>query len=64
MVDSNEALSVGASGDRVAYTVADDNLRLVSWLLLPLNPLQITGRAWQDIAQRGAVNLVVIEVVR
>ena len=64
MIDANEALSVGERGYRVAYAVAEDNLRLGHTVIADsVNPLQITRTAWRNVAQRAGVNSVEIEVV-
>ena len=59
-----EALSVGERGYRVAYAVAEDNLRLGHTVIADsVNPLQITRSAWRDVAARLEVDWVEIEVV-
>src|SRR5690349_20222276 len=59
-----EALSVGERGDRVAYAVAEDNLRFGHTVIADsVNPLQITRSAWRDVAARLEVDWVEIEVV-
>jgi predicted kinase len=64
MAAGDEALSVGERGYRVAYAVAEDNLRLGHTVIADsVNPLQITRSAWRDVAARLEVDWVEIEVV-
>jgi predicted kinase len=64
IVDAKEALSVGERGYRVAYAVAEDNLRLGHIVIADsVNPVQITRDAWRNVAERIGVNAVEIEVV-
>lgn len=59
-----EALPVGESGYRVAYALAEDNLRLGHTVIADsVNPLQITRSAWRNVAERVGVNAVEFEVV-
>lgn len=51
------------SGYRVAYAVAEDNLRLGRTVIADsVNPLQLTRDAWIDVAQRAQVKAIEIEV--
>lgn len=64
LVAGEQALSVDDKGYRVAYAVAEDNLRL-SHIVVgdSVNPLQITRDAWRNVAERVGVNWIEIEVV-
>ncbi len=63
MVDAVEALSVGERGYRVAYAVAEDNLRLGHTVIADsVNPLEITRSAWRKVAERAGVEALEIEV--
>ena len=51
-------------GYRVAYAVAEDNLRLGRTTIADsVNPLEITRQAWRDVAARAGVNVVDVEIV-
>lgn len=51
------------TGYRVAYTVAEDNLRLGRIVIADsVNPLRITRKAWLDVAQRANVTALEIEI--
>lgn len=59
----NEAVPIGDEGYRVAYALAEDNLRLGHTVIGDsVNPLQITRNAWRSAAERAAVRAVEIEV--
>jgi predicted kinase len=63
-IASEEPLSVGEKGYRVAYAVAEDNLRLGRTAIADsVNPLQITRSAWRNVAERVGVEPVEVEVV-
>ena len=52
------------AGYRVAYAVAEDNLRLGRTVVADsVNPLQLTRDAWLDVAKRCGANAVEVEVV-
>jgi predicted kinase len=64
IADGDEAAAVGEAGYRVAYSVAEDNLRLGRTVIADsVNPLEITRRAWRNVAERNSVKAVEIEVV-
>ena len=64
IVAGEEDLSVGEKGYRVAYAVAEDNLRVGHTVVADsVNPLQITRSAWRRVAERVGVKPVEIEVV-
>jgi predicted kinase len=64
IADGDEAAVVGAAGYRVAYAVAEDNLRLGCTVIGDsANLLEITRRAWRNAASRAGVGAVEIEVV-
>ena len=51
-------------GYRVAYAVAEDNLRLGRTVIADsVNPLPITRAAWRDVATRSLVRAIEVEVV-
>jgi predicted kinase len=57
-------VSVGKSGYRVAYAVAEDNLRLSHTVIADsVNPLEIMRSAWRNVAKRVGTTWVEIEVV-
>lgn len=50
-------------GYRVAYAVAEDNLRLGRTVIADsVNPLRITREAWADVARRAGVRAIEVEV--
>ena len=52
------------AGYRVAYAVAEDNLRAgLTVIADSVNPLPITREAWRDVARRAGVLAVEVEVV-
>jgi predicted kinase len=64
IADGDEAAAVGAAGYRVAYAVAEDNLRPGRTVIADsVNPLEITRRAWRNVAERAGVEAMEIEVV-
>jgi len=51
-------------GYRVAYAVAEDNLRLGRTVIADsVNPLPISREAWRDVAARAAVGAIEVEVI-
>jgi predicted kinase len=51
------------AGYRVAYAVAEDNLRIGRTVIADsVNPLQLTRDAWLDVARRARVSAVEIEI--
>lgn len=55
---------VGDEGYRVAYAVAEDNLRLgLNVIADSVNPLAVTREAWHAVAQRAGVPHLDVEVV-
>jgi predicted kinase len=64
IADGDAAAAVDAKGYRVAYAVAEDNLRLGRTVIGDcVNPLRITRDAWRSVAERAAVKAVEIEVI-
>ncbi len=64
IADGDEIAAVGAAGYRVAYAVAEDNLRLGRTVIADsVNPLEITRHAWRNVAGRAGVSSIEIEVV-
>lgn len=61
--DGGQGIS-GPEGYIVAYNVAADNLRLgVDVVADSVNPLQLTRRAWRDVAHRAGAGFREIEVI-
>jgi predicted kinase len=55
--------SLNDAGYRVAYAVAEDNLRIGRTVIADsVNPLRLTRDAWLDVARRVAVGAIEIEV--
>ena len=64
IVAGEQAVPLWEEGYRVAYAVADDNLRLGHTVIADsVNPLQITRSAWRGVAERVGAKAVEIEVV-
>ncbi|MFY3386800.1 AAA family ATPase [Paracidovorax sp. MALMAid1276] len=54
----------GPEGYRVAYALAESNLRLGLAVVADcVNPLEVTRAAWRDVARRAGAPLVEVEVV-
>lgn len=55
---------VEGEGYRVAYAVAEDNLRLGRTVVADcVNPWPLTRRAWREVAERAGVRAVDVEIV-
>jgi predicted kinase len=55
---------VNDAGYRVAYAVAEDNLRIGRAVVADsVNPLRLTRDAWVNVAERAGVRAVEIEVI-
>ena len=60
----NAGLDVRDEGYRVAYAVAEDNLRLGQIVVADsVNPWSLTRNAWRAVAERAAVPSLDVEVV-
>ncbi len=56
-------VSLDDAGYRVAYAVAEDNLRLGHVVVADsVNPLPITREAWLDVARRAGTRVIEVEV--
>jgi predicted kinase len=56
-------VSLDDAGYRVAYALAEDNLRLGHVVVADsVNPLPITREAWLDVARRAGVRVIEVEV--
>lgn len=63
LASANSSQPVGDAGYRVAYAVAEDNLRIGRTVVADsVNPLQLTRDAWVSVATRAGVTAVEIEV--
>ena len=57
-------LSVVDEGYRVAYALAEDNLRLGHDVIADsVNPIDITRKAWHAVAKRAGVRHIDVEIV-
>jgi predicted kinase len=64
LADGGGPLVASGAGYRVAYAIAEDNLRLGRTVVADsVNPLTITRTAWQMIAKRSGVPHVEVVVV-
>jgi predicted kinase len=60
---SPDAVGLDEAGYRVAYAVAEDNLRLGHTVADSVNPLQITRDAWLEVGRRAQAITMEIEVI-
>jgi predicted kinase len=59
-----DIMSIGETGYRVGYAVAEDNLRLGRIVIADcVNPIRITRAAWRNAAMRSGVEHVEVLVV-
>jgi predicted kinase len=55
---------VDDKGYRIAYAIAEDNLRLgLTVIADSVNPIEVTRKAWVEVAKRAGVFAVEIEIV-
>ena len=60
----DKGLTVVDEGYRVAYALAEDNLRLgLAVVADSVNPLQITRQAWRNVASRAGVPSIDVEII-
>ena len=60
----NAGLTVDEHGYRVAYAVAEDNLRLGRTVIADcVNPWPLTRREWQAVASRAVARVISVELV-
>jgi predicted kinase len=60
----DKGLSVVDEGYRVAYALAEDNLRLGHNVIADsVNPIDITRKAWHAVAKRAGVPHIDVEIV-
>jgi predicted kinase len=59
-----EGLQVNEEGYRIAYAVAEDNLRLGRTVISDsVNPIRLSRDAWIDVAHRAQARAVEVEVI-
>jgi predicted kinase len=62
--DCDPAQSHNEAGYRIAYAIAEDNLRIGRTVVADsVNPLEITREAWREVGRRVQVRTVEIEVI-
>jgi predicted kinase len=60
----NAGMTVYDEGYRVAYALAEDNLRLGRIVIADcVNPWPLTRREWQAVADRAAARALIVELV-
>ncbi|MEQ1864107.1 MAG: AAA family ATPase [Micropepsaceae bacterium] len=60
----DKGLTVVDEGYRVAYALAEDNLRLgLTVIADSVNPLQLTREAWRDVASRAGTRSIDVEII-
>src|SRR5262249_21876653 len=64
IAQSDDAVSICDKGYRVAYALAEDNLRLGRTVIADtVNPLKITRKAWRRVAERADARIIEIEIM-
>jgi predicted kinase len=59
----DSSLSLDDAGYRIAYAVAEDNLRIgLTVIADSVNPIQLTRDAWVEVAARAAVRAIEVEI--
>lgn len=62
--DCDPAQCRNEAGYRIAYAIAEDNLRIGRTVVADsVNPVEITREAWRDVGRRVQVSMVEIEVI-
>ena len=57
------SVSLDDAGYRIAYAVAEDNLRIgLTVIADSVNPIQLTRDAWVEVAARAAVRAIEVEI--
>lgn len=60
----DKGLTVVDEGYRVAYALAEDNLRLgLTVIADSVNPLQMTREAWRNVAKRAGAPFIDVEII-
>jgi predicted kinase len=63
LVDGGDVLVASGAGYRVAYAMAEDNLRLGKTVIADsVNPIKLTREAWRDVGKRSGSIVVDIQV--
>lgn len=63
-ITESNGLPPGEVGYRVAYAIAEDNLRLGRIVIADsVNPLDITREAWRAVADRSGIPSVEVEII-
>ena len=61
---SSNVTIAGPEGYRVAYVIAEDNLRLGHTVIADsVNPVEVTRAAWRNVARRAGKRCIEIEIV-
>jgi predicted kinase len=59
----DSSVSLDDAGYRIAYAVAEDNLRIgLTVIADSVNPIQLTRDAWVEVAARAAVRAIEVEI--
>jgi predicted kinase len=60
----DKGIAVVDEGYRIAYALAEDNLRLGQTVIADsVNPIELTRNAWHDVAKRAGVRYLDVEIV-
>jgi len=63
LADDGGPLVAGGAGYRVAYAIAEENLKLGRTVVADsVNPIRITRAAWRDVANRARAKLIDVVV--
>ena len=64
LTDGGDLLIASGAGDRVAYAMAEDNLRLGRTVVADsINPIKLTREAWRDVGKRSGSMVVDVQVI-
>jgi predicted kinase len=64
LADGCDVLVTSGTGYRVAYAMAEDNLRLGRTVIADsVNPIKLTRKAWRDVGRRSGSIVVDVQVI-
>jgi predicted kinase len=64
LADGGDVLVASGAGYRVAYAMAEDNLRLGRTVIADsVNPIKLTREAWRDVGKRSGSMVVDVQVI-
>jgi predicted kinase len=64
LADGGESLVASGAGYRVAYAMAEENLRLGRTVIADsVNPIRVTREAWRDTGKRAGSKVLDVEII-